>query len=67
MPNVDIRPDDLFPQLPNGEIRTEDIVGERLIMTYLERRLAAAPWDRMSNELASVQAEPAVAELVRKK
>ncbi|KAI5455045.1 hypothetical protein NCC49_002318 [Naganishia albida] len=54
-------------QLPNGEIRTEDIVGERLIMTYLERRLAAAPWDRMSNELASVQAEPAVAELVRKK
>lgn len=36
-------------------------------MTYLERRLAAAKWDRKGDELASVKDELAVAELVKKK
>lgn len=54
-------------QLPNGETRTEDVVGERLIMTYLERRLASAPADRMRDEIASVAQDPAVAELLSKK
>lgn len=54
-------------QYPNGETRTEDVVGERLIMTYLERRLASANYDRMAEEIESVAQEPAVAELLSKK
>jgi hypothetical protein len=36
-------------------------------MTYLERRLASANYDRMAEEIESVAQEPAVAELLSKK
>ncbi|KAJ9124157.1 hypothetical protein QFC22_000954 [Naganishia vaughanmartiniae] len=53
-------------QLPDGRVQTEEIEGERLIMTYLERRLAAVPDDRLGDALGSVAArEPAVSDLVR--
>ncbi|KAJ9126620.1 hypothetical protein QFC24_001649 [Naganishia onofrii] len=53
-------------QLPDGRIQTEEIEGERLIMTYLERRLAAVPDDRLGDALGSVAArEPAVSDLVK--
>jgi hypothetical protein len=45
----------------------EDLVGERLIMTYLERRLATVPDDRLGDALSSVAAqEPAVSDLIKK-
>ena len=45
----------------------EDLVGERLIMTYLERRLAMVPDDRLGDALSSVAAqEPAVSDLIKK-
>lgn len=54
-------------QMPNGEVRVEDLVGERLIMTYLERRLATVPDDRLGDALSSVAAqEPAVSDLIKK-
>ncbi|KAJ9106197.1 hypothetical protein QFC21_001341 [Naganishia friedmannii] len=53
-------------QLPDGRVQTEEIEGERLIMTYLERRLAAVPDDGLGDALGSVAArEPAVSDLVR--
>ena len=53
--------------MSNGEVRVEDLVGERLIMTYLERRLATVPDDRLGDALSSVAAqEPAVSDLIKK-